>query len=287
MPLSERVPRLMRTAWYPQPHLITAGFSFEFDDATLDSTIVPIAFYDEGLGSPAANETHPEHTSFAVVNDRPNCFVNSTINSIEAEFRFNLNSNFLDDNLMVLRFCTMPIHMAFINDYTAIDELTSLEVQDILEMQTEATDRQGGPLYVAATDLSEKTAGISNQGADVPFLDTDAGLEAVAFNTNEYYNSIHFLTIKEKIKRVSSGLQWHTLTRNRPTLRYKLHIKPNVKRMNPFTYFGLLVHAQIVGGTNQPHTLTRDLVAATQYMDVDYDIRYNEWNQNFAFEKVT
>ncbi len=284
--MAERVPILMKKKWYPQPHSIRGSFSFEFDDGTLDSTIVPLAFYDEGLGAPSTIETHPENAAFAVINDQANCFVDSSINIVNAEFRFSLNSNFMDDNLVTLRFATMPIHMAFINDYTAIDELTSIEVQDVIEMQTETTDRQGGPLYVAATDLSEKFAGSSNQGANQPFLDTDTGLEAVAFSEGVYYNALQFLTIKDKMRKVTSGLQWHQLTRQRPFLKYRVRIRPNVKRMNPFTFFGLLVHAVVVGSTEQPHTLTRDLVAATQYMDVDYEIRYNEWNQEFNMSKV-
>ncbi len=190
--MAEKTPRMSRLEVYPQPHNLEGSCSFEFDDATLDSTIVPIAFYDEGLGAPTAQETHPENAAFAVVGDAANCFPNSTINVINAQFTFSLNSNFLDDNLMILKFATMPIHMAFINDYTAIDELSSLEVQDVLNMQTESTDRQGFPLFVAAKDLPEKTAGLGNLGVNQPGLDTDVGIEAVAFSPNNYYNALQF-----------------------------------------------------------------------------------------------
>jgi len=284
--MGERVPILMKKQWFPQPHRLNGSFSFEFDDNTLDATILPIAFYDEGLGAPSSIETHPENAAFAIINDQANCFVNSSINVVNAECRFSLTSKFIDDNLTQVRFATMPIHMAFINDYTAIDELTSLEVQDILMMQTESTDRQGGPLYVAATDLPEKIASLGNLGANQPFLDTDVGIEAVAFSQNNYYDSIQFLTIANKIKKVSSGLQWHMLTRNRPFLKYRVKIRPNVKRMNPFTFFGLLILGPGASGTDQPHVLTRDFTAATQYMDCDFDVRYNEWNQEFNMSKV-
>ncbi len=284
--MAEFVPKLMKQQWWPQPHRIRGSFSFEFDDATLDSTIVTIANYDEGLGTPSARETHPENAAFVVTDDDCSCFVNSTINVVNAEFRFGLTSAFLDHNLTALRFATMPIHMAFLDDYTAIDELTSLETQDILHMQTESTDRQGGPLYVATKDLPSKVAGLELQGGNQAFLDTDQGIEAVAFNHIVYYNGLQFLTIKNKLKSIQGGLQWHTLTKNRPFLTYKLRIRPNVKRMNPFTYFGLMIHAIAATGSDQPNTLTRDLTAATVYMDCDYDIRYNEWNQDFNFKKV-
>ncbi len=287
--MAERTPRMSKVTQYPQPHAAQGGFSFECDDITLDQTIVPLAFYDEGLGAANVKETNPENAAFVVVNNEVNCFPHSRINQIFAQFRFSLNSNFLDDNLTHIRFGVMPIHLAFISDYTAIDELSTLEIQDILELQTEATDRQGGPLYVAATDLAEKGSGLANQGANQPFLDTDVGLEAVAFETSTYYNSLQFLTIKEKMRKVSSGIKWFYLTRNRPIITYNVRIKPNIKRMNPFTFFGLLIDCRSGNPANieQPHTITRDFVAATQYVDVDYNIRFNEWNEDFDSKLVS
>ncbi len=284
--MAERIPKKMMSQWYPQPHSLAGSFSFEVDDGTLDSTILPIAFYDEGLGTPSALETHPENSAFAIVADRANCFVDSRINLITAELRFSLTSKFNDDNLNAIRFATMPIFMAFIDDYTTIDELSSIEIQDVLEMQTESTDRQGGPLFVAAKDMAEKFTNSANIGADQAFLDTDASLEAVAFSPSTYYNALQFLTIKEKLKKVQGGLKWETLTNNRPFIKKKYFIRPKTKRMNPFTFFGILVHVPVQGNETQLHVITRDLTAATQYVDVDFNIRYNEWNENFNHKKV-
>ncbi len=276
----------MMQEWFPQPHKVAGSFSFELDDGTIDTTIVPLAFYDEGLGTPSARETHPENAAFAIVQDEVNCFVNSRINMINAEFRFTLTSKFKDDNLQAIRIGTMPIFMAFIDDYTAIDELTGLEVQDVLEMQTESTDRQGGPLYVAGADMAEKAAASANQGANQPFLDTDVSLEGVNFQPEVYYDALQFLTISKKLKSVQGGIKWEHLTDNRPMIRKRFHVRPKVKRMNPFTFFGVGVFCMLQGGDTQPHVITRDLTAATQYVDVDYNIRFNEWNQDFNFKKV-
>ncbi len=284
--MPERAPKLMRQTWWPQPHRLTAGVTFELDAATLDSTILPIAFYDEGLGAPSGVNTNPEHASFALVGDQANCHVGSRINMITAQLRFSLTSKFFDDNLSGIRFATMPIFMAFINDYTAIDELSSLEIQDILMMQTESTDRQGGPLYVAATDLAEKVAGHGNLGANTPFLDTDVGIESVAFNSNAYYNALHFHTTKDKLKSVQGGLKWHVINANRPFMKMDFFIRPKVKAMNPFTYFGVLVHVPVQGDADQIGVITRDITAATQYLDLDWDVRYNEWNPEFDMGKV-
>ncbi len=286
--MAEQIPKFMKSKWYPQPHSIKGGCSFECDDGTLDTTIVPICFYDEGLGAPSVFETHPENAQFAVIADQANCFVGSRINIINAEIRLSLTSKFFDDNLTGIRIGTMPIFMAFKADYEAIDELSSLEVQDVLEMQTESTTNQGGPLYVAAKDMAEKFAGHGNLGAATPFLDTDVGIESVAFNAETFYNSLHFLTIAPKMKVCQGGLKWDILSANRPHIKKQFFIRPKVKAMNKFTYFGILVHCEVQGTVegHQIGVITRDFTAATQYVDLEWNIRYNEWNPEFNMSAV-
>ncbi len=280
-----RVKQFTKVEMYAQPHDIRCEVAFELDDATLDSTIIPIAFYDEGMGTPTALETHPENAAFAVIAQQANCFINSRINIVLANIRFSLTSKALDENLPAVRMAFMPITMSFIDDYTAIDELSTLEIQDVLEMQTESTDNQGGPLYVAATDLPEATASTGLLATTTPFLDTDTGLEAVAFNVLNYYNMLHFMTNSGKLKATQQGLKWFTLSANNPTRNFDIRIRPKVKRMNKFTYFGVLVHVPIHSTMDQIVN-TGDITAATQYVSVHMRSRYSEWNQDFNSRKV-
>ncbi len=253
MPIGLGKSKLMKTEWFPQPHVINGSMSFEFDDATLDQTIIPVAFYDEGLGAPSANETHPENAGFAIVTDQANCFVNSTVNQMFIELRFSVTKDFIEDSIASLRLCYMPIHCAFLEDYTAADEVSTATVASILELQTETTDRQGGPLYVAGTDVPEKFTNSALTGANTPFLDTDLGLEAVAFSVDAYYDAIHFLTIANKVRACSGGLRWITMTAQRPFQRVRLGVVPKIKRMNPFTYYGILLNGLIASLINSPY----------------------------------
>ncbi len=280
-----RVKQFTKVEMYAQPHDLRYGCNFELDDVTLDSTIMPIAFYDEGMGAPTSLETHPENAAFAVVTNQANCFINSRINIVLANLRFNITSKFLDDNLASVRLSFMPIHMAFIDDYTAIDELSTLEIQDVLEMQTESTDNQGGPLYVAATDLPEATSGEALLATTTPFLDTDTGLEAVAFQSATYYNMLHFMTNSGKLKATQSGLKWFELDANRPTRSFDIMIRPKVKRMNKFTYFGVLVNVPVQTSLDQ-NSKAADITGATSYVHCTMRARYSEWNQDFNSRKV-
>lgn len=270
----------MKSTWYPQPHDMRGGCSFEIDNTTLDQTIVPFCFYDEGLGAPTARETNPRNASFAVVNDEANCFVNSRVNTIFAEFRFSLTAQALDDNLPSIRFATMPIWMAFKENYTAIDELSTFEIQDILELQTEATDRQGFPLFVAAADLPEISTSRANLGANQPGLDTDVGIEAVAFDVNAYYDMLHYMTNGSMLANSTGGLSWDVLTQQRPFIMKRFQINPKVKRMNEYTFGGLLINFPAAGQSEQTMALA-ELTGSVNLVHMDWTIRYNEWNEDF------
>ncbi len=276
---------MMKTTWWPQPHYDYVAMSFELDDATIDSTIVPLLRYDEGLGSPSAQETHPENAAFATRNS-DGCFVNSRVNRMFTELQLSLTSHFRDDNLMGVKIAFSVIKLAFKEDYIAIDELTSVEVQDVLEMQTESTDRQGFPLWANA-DMAEPSTNHGNLAADVPGLTTDASIEGVAFDEALFYDAIHYYTISNKLKNAQRGLKWITLNDNRPYARIRINIDSKVKRMNEYTFFGLLLHCPIAGDGNGTQIVFADeITAATKYVTATVRSRFNEWNEDFNFKKI-
>ncbi len=277
--------RMTKVEEYPQPHSIDLSMLFELDNAAIDSTIIPWCLYDEGQGNPTALETNPRNASFAVTT-KPNCFVNSRIDQILGSITFAMTSKALDDNIPAIKVAFMPIKMAFIEDYTADDELSGLAVQEIVEMQTESTDRQGFPLYTgSANKIVEKFAGGATLHADMDGLTTTQVIEGVAFNVGTWYNSIHFQTNAGKIKSVTRGLKWITLTQTRPVAKVKIAIDSKTKRMNEFTFFGVLIHCPILGGIHQIPS-AGDITAATNYVSVDTFCRYNEWNHDFNHRMI-
>ncbi len=129
-------------------------------------------------------------------------------------------------------------------------------------------------------NLPEKFAGSSLLATTTPFLDTDTGLEAVAFSELAYYQSLHFHTTGAKLASVTGGLRWDTLSPNRPVISKRFNIVPKVKRMNEFTYAGLLLHFPTQGAHEQNFS-AGELAGAQNLVHVDWNIRYNEWNEDF------
>ena len=71
--------KLKRVRNYPAIHDEYHSYAHGLETAASNrATIIPVAMYDEGLGTPSALETHPENAAFAESN-YPNCFVDSRI----------------------------------------------------------------------------------------------------------------------------------------------------------------------------------------------------------------
>jgi hypothetical protein len=272
------------TTWYPRPHESKYAIAISADNtASARNTIIPLAFYDEGQGAPANYSAHPENASFTSV-DKPNCYPDSRIDSVNAMLEVSLSQEALEtDKIHALKFGYMTIFTAFENVLTASDELTAETIKSILELQSEATDRQTYPLWTG-TKMSEKISGEFTYDADVPGLTTTQVAESVDWNNDMFYDALQYYTISDLLKTVCGGLKWVTLTRSHPTIKIPIHIRNNVKRMNPYTFFGLLLTVPKEGTFYQfPKNGT---LSAIDHVFANVTCRYLEWNEGFDFDKV-
>ncbi len=276
--------KLMKNTWRPQIHRANHSWMHGLETGVENQyTSVIIAHYDEGLGTPTDQETHPENANF-IVKGEPNCFVNSRIDTIFTRITFSLTKGALEtDGLHVINCMFMPVYMAFIDDYTAIDELSALEIQDVLEMTTESTDNQGYPLY-NDIKMTEKFTNSALMGTPYPGLTTNQKLEGIAFNEINYYDMLHYMTNKGKLKATSGGIKNFTLTRHKPKRSFKIALRSKVKRMNKFTSFCIIVGVPSSGTQNQEHIETD--TTNVPHVSVRFGSRFNEWNEHFNHRKV-
>lgn len=274
---------LARSKWYSRPHDMQLAWAHNIEEASdLSTTEVPIVMYDEGLGNPASYNAHREHSSFAEYNG-PNCYPDSKIFSISAKLRFYLSKTALEtDKLKAVRVAYMVKSLAFEGDYTAKDELTALETEDILEVQHETTDRQGYPLW-NGTKVTEKWAGSATLGTDVPGLTTNQKMEYLAFVEDDYYDCLQYGTNSGKLRNVQHGLKWLTLTRNRSSIDVFINIKSSVKALNPYTYLGVMVHVPQTDTFNQIPPASE--TTSQSHVFCDFFARYDEWNPGFDMDR--
>lgn len=272
--------RLLKSDNYPRPHndQLLVGHGLE----AANTTIYPISFYDEGKGAASSYNANPEHASFAET-EEPNCYPESKLDTMKIQVELNLTKAFLDtDGLKQIRVGVMGIATNFLEDLTAKDELSGLEVEDVLELQHETTDRQTYPLW-SGTDMKVVNTGQNTLPAAVPGLTTDQQIETVAFSVENYYDMIQYGTIAGKLKKCTTGLKWIVLTKDRIHRTIKFSIPYNAKRVNPYQFFGIMVTVPNSGNRNQIHIATES--SNVEHVRVRFTSRYQEWNKQFNMER--
>ncbi len=161
---------LMKTTWYPRPHNMITDWGYGLETAVANAdTIVPITMYDEGLGAPSAYEANPEHASFVEAAEA-NCFPDSRINMVVAELTMSLTKAALEtDKIHNVKYYFQPVFTTF-DDITALDEISTLDIGELLELQREGTDRQSYPLYNAIDMVAGSVGTTTVMPANLPGL---------------------------------------------------------------------------------------------------------------------
>lgn len=273
--------KLQKVKNYPLPHTDQNSFYLSLFDAAKGSTSIAIAHYDEGLGSPSSVNANPEHASF-VAKGYPNCFPESEIDNIFFDIRLQLTKHALEtDKVHKLRIAIQEQYVSF-EDALAVDDLSSVEVQDALELTRETTDKQTYPLY-SGTKLDEVFSGSATLNAAVPGLTTNQIIESVAYDPLVHYNAVHFLTIKGKYNTCQSGLRWVTLTKDNPYKNIRIRLKPKLKNLQEYAYQGVLIHLPQKDTYDQAIADT-DL-STGNHVQVTVVNRFNEWNHRFDMER--
>lgn len=276
--------RLTKVKFFPRPHEMHNVWGHGLETGVINrATIYPLVIQDEGLGDPASYESNPEHTSFASYTG-PNCYPESRVNNVITELNFSLTKDALvTDNLNQIKCAFMPIFTSFETDLTASDELSGHNIKSLLELTSESTDRQayGNNNTVK---MIEPYTNSTLLGDDVPDLTTNQKMEGVPFTPGDYYDALQYFTNAGKLKAVQGGLKWFTLTKNKPFKKVKIRLRSKTKRMNPYTFAGVLCYVPEVGNANQYH-VAADTTNVT-HVRVEARVRFNEWNDQFSTSKI-
>ncbi len=265
---------------WPRPHNFdgSVGFGLESAVANLD-TIIPIISYDEGLGVINSYKSCPQNAGFAEYAGGK-CYPTSRINNIFAKFTFTMTKEAIEtDKIPIFKFNTAVIHTAFNEGKLAEDEVSGLDLNEILELQTETTDRQTFPLYNAIDMKDAKTNADLDLEVGQEGLDTDLEIEGVVWQQRNYYDCLHYLTNGNKLRNICTPLQTHHLTARHPKVDVYVRQQSNTKYMNPYAFLGLLISLPQHSSFNQYGKAgdSTDIL----HMQCDYTYRYNEHNHEF------
>jgi hypothetical protein len=276
--------RLRKTRHYPLPKTFENAWMMQVYSINGDTVPYPLAFHDEGKGSPSSKYTHPEHASFAEDNS-PSVYPDSFLAKFRSLWTISLTKTALEiDKLPAVKFGLQFTAIAFKEKYEAKDEKSTHTIEDILELAMDSTDRYGRPLY-NGTKVTEAWSGSADLAADVPGLTTSQQMEYDDFSIDEFYDTIQYKTNGPQLMKVQSGIRWYTLTRRHPTAMIKAHLKSRAKRSNPYMLWkGRIILPQ--ASTHRQLVRTSDSTLGNDTLLVNVTTRGLEWNDDFIHRKL-
>ncbi len=276
------VPKGYLSAEHPLPHNFNQNFAFNLDSATSkNATYVPLILNDEGLVNADTVNVNPEHGSFAESNT-PYCYKNSIIPKINLTIRASMSKGSIEtDKLRNIKFSWMPVYISFLNRLEAEDSKTAVQIEDILELQHETVGKSCYPIW-SGTNLDDTSLiGIhANATTALMGLTTNANMETVAFNKELFFDALQYYTNAPMLKKVTGKMRSVTLSRDRHYVYHSNNFThPMVKRINNYTFCGILIHAGLEGSNDQQFPIG-DLTAIV-HMTFRVHVRYDEWNSEF------
>ncbi len=257
------------------------SFALSADSNVGDSTMFPILRASEAAVDVENIEVNPRHPNFAV--DQGSIIhMGSIVPRINFTMRAAMSKGGIEtDKLQVIKIDWFPIYVSFLDSLDAADSKTGTDIEAILQLQHDTTNKDTYPLY-SGTDLaSADTLPLST----VPFaeafgdvgLTTNANLEDVAWDKDLFYDVFQYYTNSGMLSKVVGKMHTSILTRTKPMIYHSSNFTyPSVKRGNEYTSCFIMVNCSQAAADDQLF-LAAD-VTAIPHVNFNVDIRYDEWN---------
>ncbi len=296
MPYHKFPPKNYRMAEFPLHHEFSGGFNLAAENAALDSTIITLARQRIDLGNGAdIIEVNPKHSAFAEETGS-SCHTESIIPRMSFGFNARIpmdaRSNLymgtvVADAIQEVIFNWMPIYTAFVEPLEAENVEDGLAVEAVLELNTVSSGKKVSPLYTGTDLLAATTSDISPSTVNDTEVFGDLGLsvdfkqEAVDFDPDIFFDAIKYGSTSSILKKITG--HWNTVKlRYDRTYHFQSdnYMFPSVKRMNHFTFCGILFHVPQAGSSRQLFNVL-ECTATIPQVRIQYNVNYDEWNPNF------
>ncbi len=276
-------PRGYRSDEYPLPHNFSIMPALQAELATKGTTIVPFFRTSELAVSAETIEVNPRNANFA---EDTGCIIHngSIVPRLTVKMLVSLTKGAVEtDKIRALNFYYMPLYFAFVDSLDAMDDKTATQVEDIMEMQHDVTNKDTYPLYnttkLSAGIMPLSTVPLTEAFGDVG-LTTSTTLEGVTWIKEDFHDTLSYKTNAGMLKKVTGGLRKVVVTRDRPFSYFTQNFThPMVKRGNPYTFCGMLLHLPQVSTPDQFQFAAETTVI--DHLNIQIICRFDEWNQNF------
>lgn len=280
-------PRGYKASEYPLPHNFQYVVGLDLAAENKNDTIMTIVRGSDTVNAPSTIEVHPENETFAEETGAL-CNHESIIDKMSINMHIGMtNHSIQTDQIGAINLYYMPITGAFLEAWNPEDKKSTNDVGEILRVTDSVTQQEVVPTFSGTklgTGTSNQPLSTINDTETIAMygLSTTAVMEGVDFVEDTLWDSFQYYTIHGKMAAVTGTWRKLALSTRRPTINIHMNrfVPRSVRRINPYTYFGMLIYMPLAGSFNQPSARINEVNTGVHVM-CNMAVRYNEWNQEF------
>ncbi len=236
-------------------------------------------------------DVNPHHTNF-VTDGGSVCQPMSIIDQLRLTLRFSLTESSIDtDKIPDLHVLWRPIFFSFPEKLDAADDETTTTVASILSLTKDATEEDvtpahGGTAAKLVVNSSTATYPASTVNLTEVFglmnLTTNTGPEGSPHDELVFQKAIAYYTNKGALKACVGATRHMTLSKDRASRTYRINkfVPRSIRRIVPYTFFGILVHLPVLGERGQ-YIFAPNPAATAGHVGVSVICNYHEWHNDF------
>lgn len=289
-------PRGFKSELFPLRHEFFYSVGLNLTTGPTNSTIFTIAKNYNAVNNADTITTNPHNANFDVETGAI-CNKMSILEKISLSMSFTLTEDAIVDGVKSAKVIYMPIFNSFKGRMESTDDVTSITPLTVLELIKDDTQEDVTPLF--STKLKKDAVPIvslPHPVSTVNFtevfgtlnLTTDVDMEGVSFFNESFHKAIKYYTNKGAINSMHGFMRSVNLTDTHPTKRIfiKKFVPRDVRRIVPYSYFGMLIHVPQVEASEQNY-ISGAVGGTKPHIGVKMRVNYNEWNVDHIQEMTT
>ncbi len=279
-------PRGLESQKHPLKHRFDYSFGLSAASANMNSVWCTLIKNYKSVVNPNTIKVNPHNTDVDLETGAI-CSPMSIVQNVKVIIT--LSKSNTQDPVDPIKLSWTPFFCAFAEKYDAADDDTGTTVASVMQLTKDATEEDITPLTtnnLPQEGLSKKphplsTVNLAEVATTHLNMTTDAIMEDTSFVMETFQKLLVYGTNKGALKSCLGRTRHVTLHRDMgstKTFFLRKFVPRNIRRIMPYTFFGLLFHMPIESSSDSYYTDTA-LATLKSHVGIRVMVRYDEWNE--------
>ncbi len=282
-------PKGLKAEEHPLYHRFGFSAGLSCVTATMNTVWFPLVKYYKTVGDVKLVIVNP-HSTAVDKETGAICAPMSIIDKLSLTLRFSMTSLCNTDDIRNISCSWQPFFGAFPEKYDADDDDTSTTVAAIMQLTKDATEEDITPIttnklpVIGVSDLSHPLSTVNLAEAYNTHLNmsVDATMEDTPFDEDAFQNIVRYGTNKGALKAClgkKRNMRLKYQQSESKTFFVKKFVPRPVRRIVPYSFFGILVHVPLISSLSQGYSSDTSPTANLAHIGVKCIVSYAEWNE--------